>query len=170
MIRSFGSHPVRLRSSGFTLIELIAVIIIIGALAAVALPRFVNLQSASREAVIQGVLGSAKATSDTVRARGLMGWATQEVPGRDDLLDVDVDGDGSFETRLKWGYLDNTDVEKWMYLSDEIEIEYQGIERTYFGYRLDGNPNIRDTQCYFRYTQAANATTPPLFEVQVADC
>jgi MSHA pilin protein MshA len=48
---------VQRKQSGFTLIELVIVIVILGLLAATALPRFINLTTSARIASIQGVAG-----------------------------------------------------------------------------------------------------------------
>jgi prepilin-type N-terminal cleavage/methylation domain-containing protein len=66
---------------GFTLIELVMVIVILGVLAAVAIPKFVDLKGEAETAALQGVVGgvsSASAVNYAARsANGSKGTATQ---------------------------------------------------------------------------------------------
>jgi MSHA pilin protein MshA len=55
-------------SRGFTLIELVVVITILGVLAAFAVPRFVALDSQARIATVNGLAGSVKSAASLARA------------------------------------------------------------------------------------------------------
>lgn len=64
------------KQRGFTLIELIVVIVILGILAATAVPKFVDLQSDARTAVMKGIAGSMNSAKELVRARWLANGST----------------------------------------------------------------------------------------------
>ncbi|KAE8177439.1 type II secretion system protein [Photobacterium carnosum] len=89
-----------MRNKGFTLIELVVVIVILGILAVVAAPKFMGLQREARIADLKGLEGSLKAANEMVYAKAAMKGLEHssfseintsenklEINGRDVILD-----------------------------------------------------------------------------------
>ncbi len=65
------------RQNGFTLVELVVVIVILGILAVTAAPKFLNLQEDARKASIQGLKGAMDSAAGIVYGKAaLMGLDT----------------------------------------------------------------------------------------------
>ena len=75
---------------GFTLIELIIVIVVLGILAVTAAPQFINFSSDARKSTVEGLLGSTKAASEIIRGKALVNPSAATVTIDEEDTSVDI--------------------------------------------------------------------------------
>lgn len=138
------------RQAGFTLIELVMVIVILGILAAFALPRFADLGGEAREAAIKGAYGAIKSASSIAHADFLV-KGTNPV----NLEGVDINMVGGYPQALNvggGGILDAAQI-----TADDFVIDATGALATIAGeviIQAEGATNATTCQVSYSFTAA----------------
>lgn len=165
------------QQSGFTLIELVAVIVLLGILAVTALPRFISLQADAREATLQGIKGSIQGADTQIFAKALLqnqtgptGSVTVGPTGSTTTYGVVnghmsptalsattplvvIDGDG-FGAANSW-------TSTTASLSTATAVAVTSTAAAYYGY---------SSTCYVSFTAATATTALPVVNLGTSNC
>ena len=172
------------KNQGFTLIELIIVIVILGILAVTAAPKFINLSGDARAATIDAAAGSIKSANNLVNARALAQSKekiAKTVSGtKPKVGEIDINYGYAIAGELK----DALDFE-----DDAYEFRYNNATQASANVvavfpngatlgssatiAVDSDGEVTTTgydQCYVTYTEAASAGAKPRVVVVTSGC
>ncbi len=170
------------RQQGFTLIELVVVIIILGILAVTAAPKFINLQGDARVSALNGLKASIQGANTLVYSKAAL--AGEEKKAATDTTPPAVDIGTGTNAVTQFGYLQATEAE----LENAIEISFDvGTSATdptvandtgadWIIFVNNGTATMwqkgAPATCRFNYTQATSATVAPAFSAipAASDC
>ncbi|CCN37940.1 18.1 kDa type 4 prepilin, structural subunit of mannose-sens [Vibrio nigripulchritudo MADA3029] len=149
------------RQGGFTLIELVVVIVILGILAVTAAPRFLNIQDDARNATLQGLAGAIQGSANII-------YGKAAIEGIESTSGAVSAGTNNINTTFGYPNATQADITN---IVDGIGNDFEfiqvvsGATPAAASFGIDGYT----TQCV-TYTQAANATTPATVVVGTANC
>lgn len=172
-----------LHNSGFTLIELVVVIVILGILAATAAPKFIDLTGDANKAVLKSMSGAMLSASQLVYTKSI-------IQGVHHLADseVDIDGDGEADVKTRYGYASAHRSAGLINALDVIQDKTKSPQYTwtgngsnslfYFGQAsVVGKAGLHvnavpftNAKCYITYARSVAAGSPPTITIIDSGC
>jgi|TARA_B110000238_G_scaffold186601_1_gene215887 MSHA pilin protein MshA len=168
------------KQQGFTLIELIIVIVILGILAVTAAPRFIDLTSDANEASLKGMHGAMKSAATLVYTKSIIQGLESSVNGS-----VDLDTDGVGDIDVEYGYpsdarssgitlaMSDNFANEWAWSTrngpQRVVLTSSKLSTSGAGQKVNALPII-DKDCYLTYIAPTALGGVPTIELTTSGC
>ncbi len=141
------------KQAGFTLIELIMVVVILGVLSAFALPRFGNFKGNAEQQATIAARSAVQSAVDLVHSQALI---ENKKAASNETITLE---DGTTTIALAYGYPDNT--------SNGIQ---KAVNLSGFSYTSPTFSKTGNTSCTFDYASSTGVGLPPVIGAVNAAC
>ncbi|MBW8182824.1 type II secretion system protein [Shewanella nanhaiensis] len=159
---------------GFTLIELVVVIIILGILAVTAAPKFINLQSDARESTLDGMKGALQGANTLLYSKAAIQGKEKADGGT--TANIDIDNDGTDDVIGVYGYVKadaaqvseilDIDTNEWTVVANsDTDVSAAPILLHPKDITIS-----KDKKCFVEYTGATSSSDLPDYAVVADDC
>lgn len=148
-----------MNNKGFTLIELVVVIVILGILAATVAPKFIKLQAEARTSTLHGVKAAMEGAAAMVYGKSIVA-GNQNLPSADDPTITLNDGT---ELAVGYGYplSDSDDWKQLLELNAEDFLMFKDIHGVLVVFPVSvGFVFSSDEDCIVSYRKATSTAKP----------
>lgn len=164
----------RIKANGFTLIELVIVIIILGVLAATAVPKFVDFRSEAIISTSENLKGVINSASTLVYSKAVI-----EGVEKSPTAEILISGQ---KIELAFGYPAGTrngisaviEFDEGDWTNNQRDSEWHSRASIYPGawvyWHGSFDQNAGSLQCYLRYRQPLAVNTRPVIDFVFRDC
>jgi MSHA pilin protein MshA len=174
-----NSMNIKVSQKGFTLIELVVVIVILGILAVTAAPKFIDLQDDARTSTLDGIKGSIESVKAFTYSKSLIAG--------NETVDGDVANPGvtplivvnGADVNVSFGYPRSNTASLAEWRTNLLEIAVGEFVISEIASVIYITPDLDDlntaltvvpTACFVIYTEAASAANADIPVTAVTDC
>jgi MSHA pilin protein MshA len=140
------------KQAGFTLIELVIVIVILGILAATAAPKFVDLTNDAKISVMEGVDGALNSATDMAHAKALV---KNQMAAAGDISVAGIN------IELVYGWPKKSSLPDLLELDSDVNVS-DGV----FSY----NGATNSSTCQVVYVETSDTNIKPVITPSITDC